>query len=69
MDPKPRLPATLSMQDLDPLESKWIQLRFGLGGHEPMQLQAAAQKIGLSRERARTLEKQAIGRLSLLARQ
>lgn len=56
------------MQDLDPLESKWIQLRFGLGGHEPMQLQAAAQKIGLSRERARTLEKQAIERLSILAR-
>jgi RNA polymerase primary sigma factor len=57
------------MQLLDPLESEWIQFRFGLGGKEPMQLLAVAQKLGLSRERARTLEKQAIGRLALLARQ
>jgi RNA polymerase primary sigma factor len=57
------------IQDLDPLESKWIQYRFGLFGKEPMGLWAAAQKFGFSRERARTLEKQAIGRLTRLARQ
>lgn len=57
------------MKFLDPLESQWIQFRFGLCGKEPMRLLAAAQKFGLSRERARTLEKHALGRLTMLAKQ
>jgi RNA polymerase primary sigma factor len=37
-----------------------IVLRFGLGGERPLTLQQAGQRMGLSRERVRQVEKQAL---------
>jgi RNA polymerase primary sigma factor len=40
-----------------------LRLRFGLGGGEPHTLEEIANKFGLSRERIRQLEKEALRRL------
>ena len=57
------------MQLLDPLEAEWIECRFGLGGDDPMRLNEAAQKLGLPRQRAKIIEKQALNRLTRLSKQ
>ncbi|MEE9274323.1 MAG: RNA polymerase sigma factor RpoD/SigA [bacterium] len=49
------------LQGLDPREREIIRMRFGFDG-EPMTLEEIGQKIGLSRERIRQIEKKAIRR-------
>ncbi|MDA0998968.1 MAG: RNA polymerase sigma factor RpoD/SigA [bacterium] len=49
------------LQGLDPRERKIIRMRYGFEG-EPMTLEDIGQKIGLSRERIRQIEKKAIRR-------
>ncbi len=49
--------------ELTPRQSHILRLRFGLGGGEPHTLEEIANKFGLSRERIRQLEKEALRRL------
>jgi RNA polymerase primary sigma factor len=52
------------LKSLEEREATVIRLRFGLDGHSPMTLSAIGQRIGLTRERIRQLEVQALARLS-----
>jgi RNA polymerase primary sigma factor len=49
--------------ELTSRQSSILRLRFGLGGGEPHTLEEIANKFGLSRERIRQLEKEALRRL------
>lgn len=49
--------------ELTPRQSHILRLRFGLGGGDPHTLEEIANKFGLSRERIRQLEKEALRRL------
>ena len=51
------------LSELTPRQSHILRLRFGLGGGEPHTLEEIANKFGLSRERIRQLEKEALRRL------
>ena len=51
------------LSELTPRHSHILRLRFGLGGGEPHTLEEIANKFGLSRERIRQLEKEALRRL------
>jgi RNA polymerase primary sigma factor len=51
------------LEDLPARERELLELRFGLSGDEPMSLAEIGQRMGVSRERARQLEVQALGRL------
>lgn len=48
------------LSELSPRQSHILRLRFGLGGGEPHTLEEIANKFGLSRERIRQLEKEAL---------
>jgi RNA polymerase primary sigma factor len=48
---------------LPPRELEVLQLRYGLGDEEPLTLAQVGERMGITRERARQLEAQAIGRL------
>ncbi|NLG96619.1 MAG: sigma-70 family RNA polymerase sigma factor [Chloroflexi bacterium] len=48
---------------LPPREREVLTLRYGLGGEEAMTLSEVGQRMGITRERARQLEAQAINRL------
>ena len=48
---------------LPPREQEVLQLRYGLRGDEPMTLNEVGSRMGITRERARQLEAQAIDRL------
>ena len=45
---------------LDPREADIIRLRFGLDGRDPLTLEEVGAKIGITRERVRQLQEQAI---------
>jgi len=49
---------------LPELERRVVELRFGLGGHEPQSIENVRRKLGVSRERVRRLEYDALERLS-----
>ena len=49
---------------LPELERRVIELRFGLGGQEPLSLESVRKELGVSRERLRRLERDALERLS-----
>jgi RNA polymerase primary sigma factor len=49
---------------LPPREREIIALRFGIDGEEPMSLQQIGQRLGLSREGVRKIERQALARLA-----
>lgn len=49
--------------ELTPRQNQILRLRFGLGGGDPHTLEEIANKFGLSRERIRQLEKEALRRL------
>ena len=49
---------------LDPTAKRVIELRFGLGGGEPLALREVARHTGLSPEGVRKLERRALGRLA-----
>jgi len=51
------------LSELTPRQSHILRMRFGLGGGEPHTLEEIANKFGLSRERIRQLEKEALRRL------
>jgi RNA polymerase primary sigma factor len=51
------------LSELTARQSHILRLRFGLGGGEPHTLEEIANKFGLSRERIRQLEKEALRRL------
>ena len=51
------------LSELTPRQSHILRLRFGLGGGKPHTLEEIANKFGLSRERIRQLEKEALRRL------
>jgi RNA polymerase primary sigma factor len=51
------------LSELTPRQSHILRLRFGLGGGDPHTLEEIATKFGLSRERIRQLEKEALRRL------
>lgn len=51
------------LSELAPRQSHILRLRFGLSGAEPHTLEEIANKFGLSRERIRQLEKEALRRL------
>jgi RNA polymerase primary sigma factor len=48
---------------LDPREAKVLRLRFGLDGEDPMTFRRIGQRLGLTRERARQIERRALGNL------
>ncbi len=51
------------LTELTPREANILRLRYGLAGDEPQTLKEIGQKMGLSRERIRQLEKTALRRL------
>ncbi len=55
------------LQGLDPREREIIRMRFGFDG-DPMTLEEIGQKIGLSRERIRQIEKKIIRRFRARAK-
>ncbi len=60
-----RLRETLDheLEDLPDRERRILVLRFGLGGKDPHTLDAIGKELGLSRERVRQIESQAMARL------
>lgn len=53
---------------LDERHAQVLELRLGLGSHEPMTLQQVGEEFGVSRERIRQLQVRALTRLPSLAR-
>lgn len=51
------------LDSLPPRESKILELRYGLGGDEPHTLEEVGQKLGVTRERIRQIEFQALSRI------
>ena len=51
------------LAELTPRQNQILRMRFGLGDGEPHTLEEIASKFGLSRERIRQLEKEALRRL------
>jgi RNA polymerase primary sigma factor len=49
---------------LDPKARMVIELRFGIGGRDPLTLREVAEKVGLSAEGVRKLERRALMRLA-----
>jgi RNA polymerase primary sigma factor len=47
------------LNDLEPREKNVIQMRFGIGTDGPLTLEKVGEKLGLSRERIRQIEKKA----------
>jgi RNA polymerase primary sigma factor len=51
------------MGDLLPREAQILKLRFGLEGSTPQTLEQVGKALGLSRERIRQIERQALRQL------
>ena len=54
------------LEGLDSRESRILKLRFGIGDEEPMTLKAIGKRFGLTRERVRQMEQQALARLGAI---
>ena len=53
------------LSQLDPREAEVLRLRFGLGGGQPHTLAEIGQHFGLTRERVRQIQKEALTKLSM----
>jgi RNA polymerase sigma factor (sigma-70 family) len=52
--------------EIEPREAEVLSLRFGLGGDEPLTLKEIGRKIGLTRERVRQIQRDALTKLNEL---
>jgi RNA polymerase primary sigma factor len=52
------------LKNLDQREAEILRLRFGLEEREPLTLQEIGDKVGVSRERVRQIESDALGKLN-----
>ena len=50
---------------MEPREASVVRMRFGLGEHEPHTLKQIGESLGLSRERVRQIECQALGKMAV----
>ena len=53
------------LETMDPREATVLRMRFGLDGHEPRTLKEIGESLGLTRERVRQIETEALGKLAL----
>jgi RNA polymerase primary sigma factor len=51
------------LSDIDEREATILRLRYGLGGEDPMTLKQVGHRIGLTRERVRQIEHEALRKL------
>jgi RNA polymerase primary sigma factor len=54
------------LDSIEPREAEVLRLRFGLNGAEPLTLKQIGKKLGLTRERVRQLQKNALAQLNEL---
>ena len=54
------------LDEIDPREAEVLRLRFGLDGTEPLTLKQIGKQLGLTRERVRQLQKNALAQLNEL---
>jgi RNA polymerase primary sigma factor len=52
------------LERMDPREAAVLRMRFGLDNDDPMTLKEIGERLGLTRERVRQIEKEALGKLS-----
>ncbi|MCA9041555.1 MAG: sigma-70 family RNA polymerase sigma factor [Planctomycetaceae bacterium] len=52
------------LEEMDPRESSILRMRFGLDGTEPNTLKEIGENLGLTRERVRQIENEALKRLA-----
>src|SRR5271169_2220314 len=53
------------LETMDPREATVLRMRFGLEGHEPRTLKEIGESLGLTRERVRQIETEALGKLAV----
>jgi RNA polymerase primary sigma factor len=51
------------LDEIDPREADVLRLHYGLGGREPLTLRQIGEKLGLTRERIRQIQRDALTKL------